>query len=1018
MVFNKLVSFQLDYASQYHISKYVSPRTKLQLVHINHKSSPLVEGYFAVATECPNDSGVPHTLEHLLFMGSKKYPYKGLLDTVGNLCMSSTNAWTATDQTVYTLTSAGWKGFKKLLPVYLDHLLSPTLTDEACVTEVYHVDPEDLTDKGVVYSEMEGIESQSWFLASLEKQRLMFPEGSGYRSETGGLTKNLRELTNEEIRNFHKEMYSAQNLCLIITGNVPERELLDIVGEWDATLPTYESEVIKRPFVDTLASQIPEKRDSIIQSTVEFPESDESLGEILLSWIGEKYDAYEADLAVTMLLEYFTDSSISPFNMELVEIDDPYANSVDYYTDDYLRTIINLNLHGVPTEKLQLTTEKALEIFANHKIDLTRLRQVITNSKWEFVMRCEKNASDTLSQAVISDFLYGTSDGTSLTDTLKSLEDYDTLINKWTVTQWEELTKKIFVDNKPVIVVGKPSSKMNEDMETEKEKLLKSREEKYGESGRRDLATKLEAAKKRNDVEIPKNILDSFSIENPAASVDFIDTESREHQTSKNFPIPFHIENFPSRFVEVHCLLNTMFIKDTSLLPYYQVFHEIFSLPMKSTTDGGIIPYEEVVAKLKTETLDAKVTLGLSGACPDLIDIMIRCRADDYASAVEWFNHVLFDMVFDENRIKVMLENYLDSIVELKREGVMMLESIGNRNLYNERSLKKSVDPLYSESFLEEVLESIEAGDFEDKVLPKLETMRSQLRTHFTKFRILLLGDVAAIGGEDSVYEPWNGLLSNMEKDNNEFGEHKIPPAPRLLNGVSDICKNPNGKAFIITTPASESSYMNVITKVPFDLDYHHEDYAKVSLASEYLQCVEGPFWKGIRGAGLAYGANMLKLTEINSWGFSIYRGADIIGCYKAGKEIVDSFAQGKSQFEPLLMEGAMSSIINHMATVEDGYFNAGLMKYVDDNLYQRGPDFKSVYLKKLSEVTISDLEKMMKKYLINLFDSQKSVVFVSCHPSKLESVQEFLESEGFEVEVEELEEDDSEAESDVSMEE
>ena len=82
---------------------------------------------------------------------------------------------------------------------------------------------------------MEGIESQSWFLTSLEKQRLMFPEGSGYRSETGGLTKNLRTLTNDEIKEFHKKMYSPQNLCLIVSGNVPEDELLEIASRWDET---------------------------------------------------------------------------------------------------------------------------------------------------------------------------------------------------------------------------------------------------------------------------------------------------------------------------------------------------------------------------------------------------------------------------------------------------------------------------------------------------------------------------------------------------------------------------------------------------------------------------------------------------------------------------------------------------------------------------------------------------------------------------------------------------------------
>lgn len=62
------------------------------------------------------------------------------MDNLGNRLYSSTNAWTAVDQTVYTLRTAGWEGFKTLLPIYLDHLINPTLTDEACLTEVYHID--------------------------------------------------------------------------------------------------------------------------------------------------------------------------------------------------------------------------------------------------------------------------------------------------------------------------------------------------------------------------------------------------------------------------------------------------------------------------------------------------------------------------------------------------------------------------------------------------------------------------------------------------------------------------------------------------------------------------------------------------------------------------------------------------------------------------------------------------------------------------------------------------------------
>lgn len=1026
MTFKKLINFKLDYAPQYNISKYISSRSGLQLVHINHSSSPLVQGYFAVATECPNDSGCPHTLEHLIFMGSKSFPYKGLLDTAGNLCLSSTNAWTATDQTVYTLTTAGWKGFKTLLPVYLDHIINPTLTDEACITEVHHIDPLSLDDKGVVYSEMDAIENQSWFITMLEKQRLMFENGSGYRSETGGLTENLKDLTNEEIKKFHKDLYSPANLCVIVSGNVPETELLNIIETWDQTLPILENGSHKRPFIDSEPSQIPNKRSQTTESTVYFPEMDESQSEILFSWIGCNFLDYVDDLALSLLLDYFTETAIAPFNKLLVEIDDPYANSTDYWTDDFMKTIINIGIHGVPTEKLLETRDKVLEILKNHKIDIKRIKQVVDNGKWDYILRCEKNGDSMLSQAVISDFIYGTQDGKSLERTLKTTEDFDTLLN-WTEENWKSLLDRIFNNNNPVIVLGKPSEKMYKEIDTMKEKLLEERNQKFNTNEKAKLKEILENAKLHNDIPIPTSTLKEFELNDPSKTVDFIHTKSITllpnfsnndnsnplteriiNSKPKDFPFFMHLEAFSSQFIEFHVLLNTNSIKDTKLLPYYHVFDELFSMPMKGENDV-IIPFEDVVSQLKSETVDSNITLGLNGSSPDLIDFRIRCKANDYAKAVKWIKYCLFDMVFDEKRVNVLLENYLNSIVELKREGNIMLESLSNRKMYTERCMKKSADPLFVEEILEDILEDIENGKYDDKILPKLETMRYQLRSNFSKMHILIMGDIDKI--ENVLYEPWKELAEQL-KDAQNDNTIKIPPTPRLIDSLSKLGKNPKSIAHIITTPASESSYMNVVTKVPFDLDYHHPDYAAVSLASEYLQCVEGPFWKGIRGAGLAYGANMIKMVESNSWAFSIYRGADILKCYEVGRQIVNSYVSGAVEFDSQLIQGAMSSIINHIATVEKGYFEASLNKYSDLFFSNRGSNFNKLYLEKLANVTATDLQSAMKKYFVNLFEADKSAIYIACHPSKLEATQEFFEKEGYDVEIEELE-DDEEEESD-----
>ena len=125
--------FQLKYTGYvdekgHKIWKFQSRNTGMQVV-VAEVKGPLVCGHFCLATEALDDDGLPHTLEHLVFMGSKSYPYKGVLDVLANRCLASgANAWTETDHTCYTLTTAGSEGFLNLLPIYLDHILNPTLT--------------------------------------------------------------------------------------------------------------------------------------------------------------------------------------------------------------------------------------------------------------------------------------------------------------------------------------------------------------------------------------------------------------------------------------------------------------------------------------------------------------------------------------------------------------------------------------------------------------------------------------------------------------------------------------------------------------------------------------------------------------------------------------------------------------------------------------------------------------------------------------------------------------------------
>ena len=121
------------------VQKYVSTATGMRL-YVCQVDGPVVEGCFTLATEARDDDGLPHTLEHMIFLGSEAYPYAGVLDLLANkIYAAGTNAWTDVDNTTYTISTVESDGFLQVLPVYLDHIFYPLLNESGFITEVYHV---------------------------------------------------------------------------------------------------------------------------------------------------------------------------------------------------------------------------------------------------------------------------------------------------------------------------------------------------------------------------------------------------------------------------------------------------------------------------------------------------------------------------------------------------------------------------------------------------------------------------------------------------------------------------------------------------------------------------------------------------------------------------------------------------------------------------------------------------------------------------------------------------------------
>ncbi len=998
--FVKQADFKVEYSPS-HIRKWISRRTGLQVALIQQES-PTVNGYFAVATEIENDSGSPHTLEHLIFTGSRKYPYRGLLDVLSNVTFSSTNAWTATDSTVYTLDTAGWDGFKMLLPVYLDHVLNPTLTENACYTEVYHVDGDGL-DKGVVYSEMQGVENTSEFQADLADRRAMFSEKSGYSSETGGLLNRLRVLTNDEIRSFHKLRYRPDNLCIIITGIVDPEELLTVIEPFDNELPTLNGRNY-RPFVDAVR-ELPPTKDTI--QIIEFPDEDESVGDILISWMGPEYSNILDDLAIDILGSYLTESSIDPLQREIVEIDDPLANYVSIYPTTYVNNITQLSLGGVPTEKLKECEFKVNQVIKSQTIlenfDLNRIKDIVESSKLKYILQAEKS-SNSLAESIISDFLYGKEDGSELKSQTADLKEYDILSN-WTSEQWINILRKYFVENKHISTLSKPSKELYEKSQVDEKKRIETRKLKLGKDGLEKLKKKLEETERENNQEIPKEITDLFQTPDPS-KIHFINTEFAEtglgsiinegsniqklitNNTPKDFKLSTHFEHYPSEFVQIRAIFPTNTVP-IDLLPYIDVIISelLFSLPIEFPT-GEKLSFEEVISKLSKDIVNYYVFPSFTEQFSEYITITFISKRENYKKSIKWLKDILFYTKFDKSRIKVAINNYLNGLPDKKRSASTMLDSIMTRTILNDKSMKRAKDILSTEDFVFELLDDIET-EFES-IVEDLEKVRSSLFS-LDNARILVCGNI------EKLEDPVKSLT--LLTDNKDI---KITGPPKIihsLNFLTEKGKSLSGEANIIAVPGTESSFLIAVTKGP--TDYTDEDLPALRLAASYLQAVEGPFWKGIRGAGLAYGANARQSVELGQIGFEIYRGTDGYKAFNTAKKLVEDLANGVTPIDDILYRGSLSSIINSIASRENDYFSTSVKNYQNQVFIGRDRDYNTKSIEKLKNVDSDQLRNSIKKYFEPIFNSKTGIVFVACHPSAVEEFEKNFKNDGFEVNIE-----------------
>jgi len=194
---------------------------------------------FSVAfkTPPPDDTGIPHIMEHSVLNGSENFPVKSPFDILSQGSLNTfLNAMTSSDFTIYPVASRNDKDFSNLMHVYLDAVFKPLLHNDERILqqEGWHYELESpegpLTYKGVVYNEMKGAYSAPERQLGLLMDRALFPENS-YSHSSGGHPDAIPQLTYEQFKAFHRKYYHPANSYIYLYGNGDTEKELAFINE-------------------------------------------------------------------------------------------------------------------------------------------------------------------------------------------------------------------------------------------------------------------------------------------------------------------------------------------------------------------------------------------------------------------------------------------------------------------------------------------------------------------------------------------------------------------------------------------------------------------------------------------------------------------------------------------------------------------------------------------------------------------------------------------------------------------
>lgn len=685
--------------------------------------------------------------------------------------------------------------------------------------------------------------------------------------------------------------------------------------------------------------------------------------------------------ALNVALLYLAGSSATVLENVLVE-KEQVASAVYYSIDQRPSIEIRFTLTSVATKKLADVEKRFFQVLdeaLDSPLDMKYLNECIQRTKRSWKFTTEISAAS-FAEYVIADFLYGKRDGSTLLD-VATLKHYDKL-EEWKDEQWKRYIRKWISDAPHVSILGIPSGNLSEKLKSDEAARVEAQRQRLGKDGLKDLAEKLAQAKAENDRGIPAELLAKFRIPG-TENINFVDTVTArsgvalETGRPKNevqklidsdgsdLPLFIHFEHIPSNFAQM-CLLISAQDVPVELRPLLTIFTEsYFNLPVER--EGETIDFEQVVVELERDTVGYNMDGARGLGNSEMLHVTFQVEVEKYSAAIDWLKELTWDSIYDVERLKATAARLLADVPDAKRSGDEMLAAVYVMTHYAPESIVRARSTLVKGRYLSRIKRLLATDP--EQVVTQMNHIRKSL-FKFGNIRVLVITDLEKI---KNPVTSWRSFLLLL--DTNET----LQPIPDRKAMLTEAGRRLGNLCYIVPMPTIDSSFAYATARGPDS--YAHPDLPALLVATAYMNAVEGPLWAAVRGTGLAYGTNFDYNLDIGTVNFDVHRSPNAHNAFHASKQIVQDHLSGTAVFDPLMLEGAISSIVVGFADEQSTMSKAAIGSFVRQVVRNLPSDYKEKMLKKVREIKVDEIKEALRKTLLPLFEPSMSSIIITCAP-------------------------------------